>query len=177
MCTDFTNLNKACRRIIIPYHVWEGWLTGEPVMKSSTSSMRRGNAWDTYKRMVNATFKNQIGKNMEIYVDDVLVKSKKRGDHLENLEEWLGRLKECRLRINLEKCSFRLKLYLGSPKLLTRPEEGEELQVYLAVSEGAVSSVLLREERGAHLGFSMDLKKTARSLISSSSLLSLWRGN
>ncbi|GAA0155370.1 hypothetical protein LIER_13117 [Lithospermum erythrorhizon] len=42
-----------------------------------------------------------------------------------------------------------LKLYLGSPKLLTRPEEGEELQLYLAVSKGAVSSVMLREERGA----------------------------
>ncbi|GAA0171138.1 hypothetical protein LIER_25243 [Lithospermum erythrorhizon] len=41
-----------------------------------------------------------------------------------------------------------LKLYLGSNKLLTRPEEGEELQLYLAVSEGTVSSVLLQEERG-----------------------------
>ncbi|GAA0153669.1 hypothetical protein LIER_37718 [Lithospermum erythrorhizon] len=30
-----------------------------------------------------------------------------------------------------------LKQYLGSPKLLTKPEEGEELQEYLAVSEGA----------------------------------------
>ncbi|GAA0160784.1 hypothetical protein LIER_17260 [Lithospermum erythrorhizon] len=37
-----------------------------------------------------------------------------------------------------------LKDYLGSPKLLTRPEEGEDLQLYLAVSEGAVSSVLVR---------------------------------
>ncbi|GAA0153349.1 hypothetical protein LIER_11609 [Lithospermum erythrorhizon] len=33
-----------------------------------------------------------------------------------------------------------LKQYLGSPKLLTRPEEGEELQLYLAVSKGAVNS-------------------------------------
>ncbi|GAA0139898.1 hypothetical protein LIER_01357 [Lithospermum erythrorhizon] len=41
-----------------------------------------------------------------------------------------------------------LKQYLGCPKLLTRPEEGEELQLYLAISEGAVSSVLLREEQG-----------------------------
>ncbi|GAA0140257.1 hypothetical protein LIER_01638 [Lithospermum erythrorhizon] len=41
-----------------------------------------------------------------------------------------------------------LKQYLGSPKLLRRAEEGEELQLYLTVSKGAVSSVLLREERG-----------------------------
>ncbi|GAA0186758.1 hypothetical protein LIER_34046 [Lithospermum erythrorhizon] len=37
---------------------------------------------------------------------------------------------------------------LGIPKLLTRPEEVEELQLYLAISEGAVSSVLVREEQG-----------------------------
>ncbi|GAA0138400.1 hypothetical protein LIER_00154 [Lithospermum erythrorhizon] len=43
------------------------------------------------------------------------------------------------------KVSLELKEYLGSPKLLTRPEEGEDLQLYLAVSEGAVSSVLVRE--------------------------------
>ncbi|GAA0153526.1 hypothetical protein LIER_11742 [Lithospermum erythrorhizon] len=45
------------------------------------------NAGTTYQTMVNAIFANQIGKNMEIYVDDMLVKSKERGQHLENLKE------------------------------------------------------------------------------------------
>ncbi|GAA0170655.1 hypothetical protein LIER_24874 [Lithospermum erythrorhizon] len=45
------------------------------------------NAVATYRRMVNSNFKDKIEKNMEIYVDDMLVKSKKREDHLENLEE------------------------------------------------------------------------------------------
>ncbi|GAA0155145.1 hypothetical protein LIER_12940 [Lithospermum erythrorhizon] len=39
-----------------------------------------------------------------------------------------------------------LKAYLRSPKILTRPEGKEELQLYLAVSRGAVSSVLIRKE-------------------------------
>ncbi|GAA0155088.1 hypothetical protein LIER_12904 [Lithospermum erythrorhizon] len=39
-----------------------------------------------------------------------------------------------------------LKDYLRSPKILTRPEGKEELQLYLAVTNGAVSSVLVREE-------------------------------
>ncbi|GAA0167377.1 hypothetical protein LIER_22322 [Lithospermum erythrorhizon] len=38
-----------------------------------------------------------------------------------------------------------LKQYLGSPQLLSRPEEGEELQLYLAIAEWAISSVLARE--------------------------------
>ncbi|GAA0145317.1 hypothetical protein LIER_05538 [Lithospermum erythrorhizon] len=50
-----------------------------------------------------------------------------------------------------EECTrafLELKEYLGSPQLLTRTEEGEDLQLYLAVSEGAVSSVLVREDEG-----------------------------
>ncbi|GAA0182961.1 hypothetical protein LIER_30465 [Lithospermum erythrorhizon] len=47
------------------------------------------NAGTTYQRMVNSIFATQIGKNMEIYVDDMLVKSKVRRDHLKNLKETL----------------------------------------------------------------------------------------
>ncbi|GAA0162624.1 hypothetical protein LIER_39448 [Lithospermum erythrorhizon] len=39
-----------------------------------------------------------------------------------------------------------LKAYLGSPKILTEPEGKEKLQLYLTVSKGAVSSVLIKEE-------------------------------
>ncbi|GAA0144000.1 hypothetical protein LIER_35849 [Lithospermum erythrorhizon] len=38
-----------------------------------------------------------------------------------------------------------LKQYMGLPQLLFRPEEGEELQLYLAIAEGAISSVLVRK--------------------------------
>ncbi|GAA0144748.1 hypothetical protein LIER_05111 [Lithospermum erythrorhizon] len=40
-----------------------------------------------WKKMVNAIFANQIGTNMEIYVDDMLVKSKEMGNHLQNLRD------------------------------------------------------------------------------------------
>ncbi|GAA0165006.1 hypothetical protein LIER_39896 [Lithospermum erythrorhizon] len=38
-----------------------------------------------------------------------------------------------------------LKEYLGSPQLLSRPESGETLQLYLAISDVAVSSMLIKE--------------------------------
>ncbi|KAL5581545.1 hypothetical protein UlMin_013987 [Ulmus minor] len=41
-----------------------------------------------------------------------------------------------------------LKRYLTSPPLLSKPKDGEQLYIYLAVSEGAVSAVLVREEEG-----------------------------
>ncbi|KAL5552902.1 hypothetical protein UlMin_040303 [Ulmus minor] len=41
-----------------------------------------------------------------------------------------------------------LKTYLGRPPLLSKPQEGESLILYLAVSKGAVSSAFIREEEG-----------------------------
>ncbi|GAA0183808.1 hypothetical protein LIER_31157 [Lithospermum erythrorhizon] len=40
------------------------------------------NAGATYQRMINTIFEPQIGRNMKIYVDDMLVKSKARNEHL-----------------------------------------------------------------------------------------------
>ena len=45
------------------------------------------NAGATYQRLVNKMFNKQIGRNMEVYVDDMLVKSKKELAHLDDLRE------------------------------------------------------------------------------------------
>ena len=45
------------------------------------------NARATYQRLVNKMFSKQIGRNMEIYVDDMLVKSKEELVHLDDLKE------------------------------------------------------------------------------------------
>jgi hypothetical protein len=64
------------------------------------------NAGATYQRLVNAMFKNQIGRNVEVYVDDMLVKSLKSEDHLTDLEETFGVLRHYRMRLNPAKCAF-----------------------------------------------------------------------
>ncbi|KAL0444276.1 UNVERIFIED_CONTAM: Retrovirus-related Pol polyprotein from transposon [Sesamum latifolium] len=45
------------------------------------------NAGATYQRLVDKIFHPQIGRNIEVYVDDMLVKSKKAADHVKDLEE------------------------------------------------------------------------------------------
>lgn len=45
------------------------------------------NAGGTYQRLVNEMFKGQIGRNVEVYVDDMLVKSLQIEQHLSNLNE------------------------------------------------------------------------------------------
>ncbi|XP_027082469.2 uncharacterized protein [Coffea arabica] len=64
------------------------------------------NAGATYQRLVNKLFQNQIGKSMEVYVDDMIVKS--RTDHrlVPDLREILDILRESRMRLNPKKCTF-----------------------------------------------------------------------
>ncbi|XP_034219224.1 uncharacterized protein LOC117630638 [Prunus dulcis] len=191
------------------------------------------NAGATYQRLVNKIFKEQIGKTMEVYVDDMLVKAPKRADHIGNLAESFSLLRQYRMKLNPSKCTFgvssgrflgylvtqrgieahprqikailemkspstvkeiqsltsraaalnrflsrstdkcrpffkalkkgqrdkwdeecevafqNLKTYLTSPPMLSKPVPGEDLFVYLAVSNSAISSALIREELGA----------------------------
>ncbi len=188
------------------------------------------NAGATYQRLVNKIFKEQIGRNMEVYVDDMLVKSRHADQHIADLEETFATLRKFRVKLNPAKCAFgasagrflgfivnqrgieanpdkikaiqdmspptkvkevqelagrvaalgrfvaksaercqpffkvlkhpkdflwtaecqvafdQLKEYLASPPLLSKPQEGEMLYLYLAVSPTAVSAVLVREE-------------------------------
>lgn len=51
------------------------------------------NAGTTYQQLVNNIFKHQIRKNIEVYVDDMLVKSKRDVDHVWDLQETLNILR------------------------------------------------------------------------------------
>ena len=64
------------------------------------------NAEATYQRLVNKMFSQQIGRNMEVYVDDMLVKSKEELAHLDDLKETFATLKTHQMRLNPSKCVF-----------------------------------------------------------------------
>ena len=48
----------------------------------------------TYQRLVNKMFSEQIGRNMEVYVDDMLIKSKEELTHLDDLKETFATLRQ-----------------------------------------------------------------------------------
>jgi reverse transcriptase-like protein len=64
------------------------------------------NAGATYQRMVNKVFQNQIGRNLEVYVDDMITKSKQAKDHAADLRETFLTLRNHQMRLNPEKCVF-----------------------------------------------------------------------
>ena len=55
-------------------------------------------------------FSKQIGRNMEEYVDDTLIKSKEESKHLDDLEETFTTLKQYQMKLNPSKCAFRVAL-------------------------------------------------------------------
>ena len=64
------------------------------------------NAGATYQRMVSGMFGHMIGKTVEAYIDDMLIKSKRKTSHVEDLREVLEILRATKLRLNATKCLF-----------------------------------------------------------------------
>ena len=64
------------------------------------------NAGATYQMLVNKMFQKQIGTSMEVYIDDMLVKSTMAKLHIAHLTEAFQILKEYNMKLNLAKCAF-----------------------------------------------------------------------
>ena len=72
------------------------------------------NAGSTYQRMITKMFEPQLSKNVEVYIDDMVVKSKLVSEHLADLTNIFEILRRHKLRLNASKCSFGV----GSGKFL-----------------------------------------------------------
>ncbi|GKA08508.1 reverse transcriptase domain-containing protein [Tanacetum coccineum] len=80
------------------------------------------NARATYQRLVDTIFEGKIGRNLEAYVDDMVIKSKTEPKMIKDVEKTLLTLKKVNMKLNLKKCSFGI-------------EEGKFLG-YIVTSEG-----------------------------------------
>ncbi|RDX77340.1 hypothetical protein CR513_42558, partial [Mucuna pruriens] len=140
MCTDYTDLNKACPKDPYPLPSIDRLVDGvsgqallsfmdaysgynqirmHPDDEEKTAFIIEAgafcykvmpfglkNAGATYQRLMDKVFKEIIGKDMEVYVDDMVVKSSQTETHFHTLEQVFSILRKNRLRLNPEKCSF-----------------------------------------------------------------------
>ncbi|GAU39516.1 hypothetical protein TSUD_68800 [Trifolium subterraneum] len=200
MCVDFTDLNKACPKDPYPLPSIDRLIDGASAFMSNTYNyhytvMPFGLkiAGATYQRLMDRLFAHQIGKNLEVYIDDMVVKTTSKGEHHEDLKDILASVRKYNMRLNPAKCSFgvqagriaalsrflscagekafhffatlksgerftwsdkceeafqQLKVFLASPPILTRPQLGCPLYLYLAVSENSMSSALVQDVKG-----------------------------
>ena len=72
------------------------------------------NADSTYQKMMTRMFESLLGENIEIYIDDMVAKSKMVSEHLGGLRVIFEVLRSYKLRLDASKCSFGV----GSSKFL-----------------------------------------------------------
>nr|KYP72382.1 Transposon Ty3-I Gag-Pol polyprotein [Cajanus cajan] len=143
MCTDYTDLNKACPKDAYPLlcidrlvdvasghsifcflDAYSGYnqIKMHPADEEKTAFITENanfcykvmsfglkNAGATYQRLMDKVFQEQIGRNIEIYVDDMVVKSNSLADHIADLAEIFGEVRKHNMRLNPEKCTFEVK--------------------------------------------------------------------
>ena len=63
-------------------------------------------AGSTFARAVQIGFEPQLHRNMEAYMDDIVVKTKDRATLLQDLEETFANLRKINVKLNPEKCVF-----------------------------------------------------------------------
>ena len=64
------------------------------------------NVGTTYQRLMNKMYAHQIGKNVQVYVDDMLVKSLRENDHLDDLQETFDTFRSYNMKLNPSKYVF-----------------------------------------------------------------------
>ncbi|GKB99080.1 reverse transcriptase domain-containing protein [Tanacetum coccineum] len=100
MCVDFKDLNKACPKDGYPLSEVDG-------------SLR--NAGATYQCLVDKAFHKQIGRNLKVYVDELVIKSRTEGEIVRDIEETFKTLREINMKLNHKNCTFGVEeaMFLG----------------------------------------------------------------
>nr|GEU85147.1 retrotransposon protein, putative, Ty3-gypsy subclass [Tanacetum cinerariifolium] len=80
------------------------WFKAEIIIR-----VRLKNAIVTYQRLVDIIFNGQMGRNLEAYVDDMVIKSKREREMIKDDGETLLTLKKVSMKLNPKKCSFGIK--------------------------------------------------------------------
>ena len=82
------------------------FVTSQGLFYYKVMSFGLKNVGATYQRLMNKMFAHQIGRNVQVYVDDMLVKSLHEDDHLNDLRETFDTLRSYNMKLNPNKCAF-----------------------------------------------------------------------
>nr|GEU87442.1 reverse transcriptase domain-containing protein [Tanacetum cinerariifolium] len=119
------------------------------------------NVGATYQRLVDNAFHKQIGRNMEVYVDDLVTKIHTEDEIVRDMEKTFKTLRKSNMKLNpkndfhwttkAEEAFKQMKQLIAELPMLTTPMEKEELIVYLAATKETVSAVLMTEREAKQM--------------------------
>ncbi|GJS76624.1 reverse transcriptase domain-containing protein [Tanacetum coccineum] len=82
------------------------FITSQGIFCYTKMSFGLKNAGATYQRLVDRAFQKQIGRNLEVYVDDLVIKSHTKKEIIRDIEETFKTLRQINMKQNLKKCTF-----------------------------------------------------------------------
>ena len=82
------------------------FITNQGLFCYKVMPFRLKNAGATYQRLMNKMFAHQLERNVQVYVDDMLVKSVCENDHLNDLQKTFDTLRSYNMKLNPSKCVF-----------------------------------------------------------------------
>ncbi|GJT10460.1 reverse transcriptase domain-containing protein [Tanacetum coccineum] len=90
-------------------------ITSQGVFCYSKMSFGLKNARATYQRLVDKAFQKKIGRNLEVYVDDLVIKSRTGHEIIRDMEETFKTLREINMKLNPKKYAFGIEegMFLG----------------------------------------------------------------
>ena len=80
--------------------------TGKGVYCYKKMPFRLKNVGATYQSLVDKAFNKQIGRNLEAYVDDMVIMSRMEEDMFSEIQETFDQLRAINMKLNPKKCSF-----------------------------------------------------------------------
>ncbi|GJW03196.1 reverse transcriptase domain-containing protein [Tanacetum coccineum] len=85
------------------------FITSQGIFCYSKMSFGLKNAGATYQRLVDKAFQKQIGRNLEVYVDDLVIKCRTEKEVIRYIEETFRTLREINMKLNQKKCAFGMR--------------------------------------------------------------------
>ncbi|CAL9012636.1 unnamed protein product [Prunus brigantina] len=121
ICVDYRNLNDASPKDEYPMPMADMLVDGAAHNQMlSFMDGNAGNAGATYQRAMNSVFHDMIGHSLEVYIDDVVIKSPEKGNHAFKWEE------------QHQQAFEEIKHYLSNPPILSPPKRGGPLKLYVS---------------------------------------------
>nr|GEY47647.1 reverse transcriptase domain-containing protein [Tanacetum cinerariifolium] len=106
-------IEEKVKVAINPKYPEQTVMIGYTLIEKGRNNLR--NAGATYQRLVDKAFNKQIGKNLELYMDDIVIKSRTKDEIVRDIEETFKTLREINMELNPKKCTFGVEdgMFLG----------------------------------------------------------------
>nr|GEX77104.1 reverse transcriptase domain-containing protein [Tanacetum cinerariifolium] len=85
------------------------FITSQGILCYSKIPFGLKNAGATYQRLVDKDFQKQIGRNLDVYVDNLVIKSRTKKEVIRDIEETFKTLRKINMKLNPKKCAFGIR--------------------------------------------------------------------